>query len=119
MNHRLVALRQNSSPTQVSLALLAHANCQVASASTTVLHLAVGCDPKTLFGRFVRLHLGHKYSLFQKYLTNFVILDSKLPKQPIARTQKCNNESFSRQGKIVQTGRLLEQFVLSVEDEGG
>lgn len=77
MDHRLVTLRQHSSATQVSLAFLAHANRQVAGASTTVLYLAVGCDPKTLFGRFVRLHLGHKYSLFQKYLTGIVILQKR------------------------------------------
>jgi len=35
------------------------------------------------------------------------------------RTQKCNNESLSRQGKIVQSGRLLEHFVRSGEVERG
>ena len=73
VDHRLVALRQNASTTQVSLALLAHANGQVARASTAVLHFPISCDPKTFFGCLVRLHLGHKSSLFQKMVFSFYL----------------------------------------------
>jgi len=84
VDHRLVALSQYASTTQVPLTLLAHANGQVARAGTAVLHFAIGCDPKTLFGCLVRLHLGHKSSLFQKMFFSFSSPDSCRPGRALA-----------------------------------
>ena len=97
MDHRLIAFRQHSSATQVSLAFLTHANGQVAGASTTVLHLAVGCDPKTLLRSLVRLHLGHnKQPSLKKWILPRASIECSL-----LGTQKCTNQTSSRQGKIV------------------
>ncbi len=106
VDHLLVTSGQNASTSQVSFTLLTHANCQVARSCTTVLHFAIGCDPKTLFRSLVRLHLGHnKQPSLKKW-----ILPSGSMKCPLLGTQKCTNQTSSRQGKIVQTRGSLEQI---------